>query len=318
MVESSVPGRAGSTEDRKPLRLLIVEDDAVVATELEDALRGSGLAVAVATDGYDGLEWINANGSPDILFTDIQMPRMDGITFVQTMVDALPKGHQCAVIFASAHGTVPHVAAALRLNAIDFLEKPMDRMQVRAAVDVAREKLAARQAVVTRQAELLSEMQDLRNRTDTLITEISRTAPSVERASLLRAPSPLGERSGAPRSTELYSRVIDLLQRVQKSKKRVHVQQVIDETSWDMLLDLMSAHIRGEVVTVTSLCFVSTSPQTTALRRVEDLEAAGLIERQPDQGDRRRRIVTLTPKGIDEMSRYLSAVSTALREAESR
>ncbi len=296
---------------RHAFRLLIVEDEPIIADELADALQMTGLAIATAGDGVAALEWIAANGVPDIVIADIRMPRMDGITFVTRMIANLPKGHQCAVIFASGHGTVPHVAAAMRLQALDFLEKPMDRIQIRAAVDRARRRLSERQADVSRQIELLGEIRDIRDRTDALMAELSaRPVPDVPRLSKERSL----RTDAAPEPTDIYTDVTGLLQRIQRAKKRILGEDTLDETTWEMLLDLMAAHLRGEVVTVTSLCMVSASPQTTALRRIEQMEEAGLVERLPDEGDRRRRIVILTPKGLDGMSRYLSAVSATLTE----
>ncbi len=303
---------SGARSVDRTLRLLIVEDEPLVAQEVYDALSGTGLSIAIAEDGVEAVLWIAANGPPDIVLVDIRMPRMDGISFVSRMISNLPEGHQCAVIFASGHGTVGHVAAAMRLDALDFLEKPMDRMQVRAAVDRARRRLAERRNETSRQIELLAEVRQIRDRSDALMSELTSAVPGRR-----GAPDRMSRPSGlavVPESTDIYADVTALLQRVQKVRKRILGEEGLDDTIWEMLLDLMAAHLRGEVVTVTSLCMVSDSPQTTALRRIEQMEAVGLVERQPDEGDRRRRIVTLTPKGIDGISRYLSAVSAAFTE----
>jgi DNA-binding MarR family transcriptional regulator len=56
---------------------------------------------------------------------------------------------------------------------------------------------------------------------------------------------------------------------------------------------------------VTSLCIASGAPTTTALRRIEDLAEAGLIERMPDPADRRRILVRLTEAGRARMDAFL-------------
>lgn len=73
---------------------------------------------------------------------------------------------------------------------------------------------------------------------------------------------------------------------------------------WDILLDLYAHDLSGRKVCVTSVCFASRVPPTTALRYLQILEEANLIERRNDRSDRRRSYLTLTSKTRDLMRRY--------------
>ncbi|MBD3220697.1 response regulator [bacterium] len=59
-------------------RILIVDDEAPVATLLEHTLRDEGYEVAVATDGMDAMNRVHAF-RPDVVIMDIMMPRLDGV-----------------------------------------------------------------------------------------------------------------------------------------------------------------------------------------------------------------------------------------------
>lgn len=77
------------------------------------------------------------------------------------------------------------------------------------------------------------------------------------------------------------------------------------DPAWDMLLDLYCARLGGKTVTISSLCFASGVPATTALRWIKLLTTAGYVEREPDRCDRRRSQVTLTGDAAERMDRWI-------------
>ena len=70
------------------------------------------------------------------------------------------------------------------------------------------------------------------------------------------------------------------------------------DAAWDMLLELYVAHERQQDLSVSSLCYASGVPQTTALRQLTRLEKFGLITREGDKTDNRRWFVRPTGKAI--------------------
>jgi DNA-binding MarR family transcriptional regulator len=86
---------------------------------------------------------------------------------------------------------------------------------------------------------------------------------------------------------------------------------LFEEPAWDMLLDLYAAALEGARVSVSSLCIAAAVAPTTALRWIARLEAAGLFERRPDPGDRRRAFVALSGRGTAAMRAYLAALARA-------
>lgn len=85
--------------------------------------------------------------------------------------------------------------------------------------------------------------------------------------------------------------------------------EIAREPHWAMLLDLAQAQAVGKSISVTSLCIASEVPHTTALRKIDELEQAGLIERTPMPHDGRGSIMSLTRSGQARMARYLATVA---------
>jgi DNA-binding MarR family transcriptional regulator len=93
-----------------------------------------------------------------------------------------------------------------------------------------------------------------------------------------------------------------------RERARYFNDSLLGEPVWDMLLALYCSPARGKRLSVTSLCEAAGVPQTTASRWVQMLEDRGLIERQPDESDRRRHYLILAPRGEALMSAYLSSI----------
>ena len=78
-----------------------------------------------------------------------------------------------------------------------------------------------------------------------------------------------------------------------------------------MLLDLAAHHFEGKKISISSLCIASGVPQTTALRRIEEMVICGLVMRTEDPHDGRRIFVELTPEAKDKFERYIGAFSAS-------
>lgn len=107
----------------RPIRVLIVDDSAVVRKLVAEALRGDpGIeVVGTAVDPYaarDKIEQLN----PDVITLDLEMPRMDGLTFLKILIEQRPLP---VIIMSSLTQRGSDIALeALRLGATDVLAKP--------------------------------------------------------------------------------------------------------------------------------------------------------------------------------------------------
>ncbi len=100
-------------------RVLIVEDSLTQAAEIQFLLEDAGIDVEVARDGYDALDSLR-QALPDLVVTDLQMPRMDGLA----LVEACRERYQSVpVILITAHGSEEIAARALRCGAASYVPK---------------------------------------------------------------------------------------------------------------------------------------------------------------------------------------------------
>jgi CheY-like chemotaxis protein len=118
--------------------ILVVEDEIEIRLMLADALSGT-YVVLQAENGVHALEIIAATPGPDMVLTDLVMPRMDGLGLTSTIQAQAPL---LPVVVMTAHDDRQQILAALRAGAYDFIAKPfeLDVMEsaVKRAVDHAR------------------------------------------------------------------------------------------------------------------------------------------------------------------------------------
>lgn len=111
----------GTTAPAGRARILVVEDDANIRTFCQRLLRMT-YDVEVAQHGAAALELL-AEHSFDLVITDLQMPVMGGIELLEQM-----RLHhaECDSLVMTAHATVDTAREALKLGALDYLDKPVD------------------------------------------------------------------------------------------------------------------------------------------------------------------------------------------------
>ncbi len=125
-------------------RVLIVDDDARMRRVLQILTRKMGLGCEAATGADAALAAFRAERS-DLVVTDLKMPGKTGLEFLGELraIDA-----EVPVIVLTAHGTVPTAVEAMKLGALDYLQKPFDvdalEAVIRRALELSRFRLEHR------------------------------------------------------------------------------------------------------------------------------------------------------------------------------
>ena len=113
------------------LRVLIVEDEEIIRRGLLSTIDWAGMGCEIvgdAADGRAGLALMRTE-RPDVVLTDIRMPRMDGIEMAE---QARAEGILPQLAFLTSYAEFGYAQQALRLQAADYLLKPVDEAELAA------------------------------------------------------------------------------------------------------------------------------------------------------------------------------------------
>jgi phosphoserine phosphatase RsbU/P len=144
--------------DRRPSRILVVDDESTVRKVLMMALTKLGFSVRGAEDGQRALEMIKEE-VPDLVLCDMRMPTMDGLELLRQVRPSWP---DLPVVVMSGAGLLDDAVGALRLGAWDYVTKPTEIAALEHTIDKALEK-----------AELIRENRRYREKLEVLNDDLS-------------------------------------------------------------------------------------------------------------------------------------------------
>lgn len=113
--------------------ILTVDDSPSIRMLLRFALTGQGYAVAEAEDGVAALEWLAGNARPDLMITDINMPRMDGFDLVETVRSQGPHS-DVPILVLTTENSAEKLARATHAGVEGWIVKPFDPAQLFSAI----------------------------------------------------------------------------------------------------------------------------------------------------------------------------------------
>ena len=253
--------------------VLVVDDDRAVGDELAGFLCRANLTCKSAVDGWSALRLLADGCRPTVIVTDLRMPELDGAEFVERLIQ-LSGTDRPEIIFASGAASFDDAVAAIRLGARDMLAKPIKGQVLVRAVKSA--QIAAQHRRSANLAAL--------------------AASEVK---------PASEKPADP--VERRRSILKELRAVRGIRSKYFPPDLFSDPCWEMLLDLYEARLGGSDVSVTTLGATSGVPMTTALRRIEALQAHDLIVRLEDEDDQRRINVRLTGSGVEAVEKFFGA-----------
>ena len=108
-------------------RILVVDDEpdleALVLQKFRHQIREKSVSYTFAHDGVEALAALKANGDIDLVVTDINMPRMDGLSLLQKLQE---NEDNIMTVIVSAYGDMTNIRTAMNRGAFDFVTKPID------------------------------------------------------------------------------------------------------------------------------------------------------------------------------------------------
>jgi DNA-binding response OmpR family regulator len=125
--------------------ILIVDDERYIRRNLQLLLEAAGYQADMASDGEEAFAMCQAR-QYNVALVDLQMPKMNGLELLRSLRELRP---ETAVVILTAYGSVARAVDAMKLGAVDFLEKPFDPQALRLLVDevLLRQRLEPRGSV---------------------------------------------------------------------------------------------------------------------------------------------------------------------------
>ena len=126
-------------------QILVVDDEKNIRLTMSQSLEPLGIPVHTAVNGEEALQKLRAELF-ELVFLDLKMPGVDGMEVLHQIKDAWPKTR---VIIITAHGTIESAVKAMKLGAVDFIQKPFSPSEIRdlAKLVLEREELDEEKAV---------------------------------------------------------------------------------------------------------------------------------------------------------------------------
>lgn len=134
------------------IRAVIIEDEEPARQLLKTFLQSFEQIdlVGECSDGFSGLKTIN-DMQPDLVFLDIQMPRLTGFELLE-LLDDLPE-----IVFTTAYDE--YALKAFELNAVDYLMKPFSKQRLSQAIDKVTERFKLKSNSREKLGKLVEQMQ---------------------------------------------------------------------------------------------------------------------------------------------------------------
>ena len=120
----SIAGRGGTMTETQDLRVLIIDDASLVRLYYRDTLQRAGFIVEEALNGLEALEKLLIQPA-DLLIVDVNMPKMDGLTFLKTLRRQSGPIASIPALVTSTEGGKQDFAAAREAGGNFYLVKPI-------------------------------------------------------------------------------------------------------------------------------------------------------------------------------------------------
>jgi adenylate cyclase len=117
-------------------RILVVDDEpdleSLLVQKFRRRIRDGSLSFVFARDGVEALGVLKDQGAVDLVVSDINMPRMDGLSLLAKLQEAEDR---LSTVIVSAYGDMANIRTAMNRGAFDFLTKPIDFVDLETTID---------------------------------------------------------------------------------------------------------------------------------------------------------------------------------------
>jgi DNA-binding response OmpR family regulator/DNA-binding MarR family transcriptional regulator len=284
--------------------ILVIDDDPATLQLVRSVLEANGHRCLTAASAEEALAIVDSTPGIPIAISDINLPGMDGILFLERINSYRQSHTPPRVIFLTAFPRLDFAVAALRLGAIDFLTKPVRPKELLRAVATAVERVQNERSALHTPEDASALVQQAQALASALRgwaqAQPQPPSPAVPRAAL-----------ADPGEFALLG-----MEQFRRLRREFPPLSELDDVAWDLLLELMRAEKSSNRLSVSSLSIsIEHVSSTTALRRIQELVKAEHMVRVPDPTDARRDFVALADKTRELLQSYLERVGNEFAAA---
>ncbi|MCA1409442.1 response regulator [Ensifer sp. IC3342] len=135
------------------IRILVVDDEPdleiLLVQKFRRKIRDGALRFLFARDGVEALTILADHGDVDVVLSDINMPRMDGLSLLAELRE---RGENLSTIIVSAYSDMANIRTAMNRGAYDFVTKPIDFLDLEATIEKTIRHVETMRAAQRRQA----------------------------------------------------------------------------------------------------------------------------------------------------------------------
>ena len=284
-----------------PTRVLMVDDDPGVLAVYAGILEADGQQCVAETDPILAHDRLRTDPGIGVVILDLQMPGFGGLELLRRIRSEFADRPWLQVVVVTGQASLDSAIDALRLDAVEYLCKPVPAAQL---IAVIQRVLAKSQQLWTQSSgggsdDYLQRLHEVADIAGQLVAQI-------------RSMQPLTNDEQPQRSMATQQSALRFITQLQETRRGLFRGIALPETSWEILLELMATEMAGRNISVSGLCLAANCPVTTALRRIEELAELGLLVKQVDPSDARRLYVRMTDAGRQKMEAFLAQVAENL------
>lgn len=289
--------RAAGEIERPSIQAVVLAKDAQGGAFLVDRLTELGVTAQLASNGQMVLDLLSGNPDYNGLVVDATVPHAE-VEALAARANALRPATSSLAVIHLADGGVegrkpqPSPPSNLILQSVALQD-------LGAALNAAGRSTALAAAEIQRQVEIIARAVIRLGQRLQAISHDGQDAPHP-----LQFDDVTEGQEAALDSAEAIASLRRLI-RARRLRERFFEGARFGEPAWDILLDLSLAWFEGKAVSVSSVCIASGVPMTTAMRWINEMIDAGLIDRWIDPTDGRRNLVQIAPATRQAMVRYL-------------
>ena len=276
--------------------VLIVDDDAASAEEYAEIAASLGYECATAADAREALRMIADDKHIGLVVTDVHMPALDGISFLDELSARFSRTHPIVPLVITGFGSLELAVDAMRLDAADFLTKPVTYQTFSQALRRAFRKWT----------KLMGQVAEDANLTWFPAAEDGYPILSDRPFPAEASPRPAAD-TGEPSEEELASFLQGYI-RTHERRGRFLDTDLFADPAWSILLDLALSRLDNKPLPVSSACVAAGVPMSTALRHIRILVANGYAKRWQDPKDRRRDLLMIEDTAMKAVTDYMTTL----------